>query len=233
MNLGSDLKENLSFISKTVALSSGGLDAVNHGFEQTRARLGVSSLYGLLIHDAADLLGPDGNALWRKLQHFKSEGQVNRIGVSVYSVDSALEMSKRFPLDIIQVPLSIFDQRLVVDDTLLRLKESGVEVHARSIFLQGIILSAPDDLPPLLTPARAILSRYHQLLSKYGVTPLQAALAFPLTHKAIDSIVLGIDNMTMLRQIIEVMSQPLPQLNFSEFAIENDFVCNPSAWTSS
>ncbi len=230
--LDKSLKEDISFISKTTPLGHGGLKGVTDGFEQTCARLGVRAIQGLLVHDSADLLGPDGDGLWRQLQTFKSGGLVERLGVSVYSIDEALETSKKFPLDIIQAPLSIFDQRLVVDDTLMRLKESGIEVQARSIFLQGIILCSPDDLPPLLNPAREILQRFHRSLSKYGVTPVEAALAYPLTHEAIDSVVLGVDNIAMLREILVVTSRPLPELDFSEFAIENDFVCNPTAWTS-
>ena len=43
-------------------------------------------------------------------------------------------------LDLVQLP-SLFDQRLLQNGTLASLRDRGVAIHARSLYLQGLLLT--------------------------------------------------------------------------------------------
>ena len=49
-------------------------------------------------------------------------------------------MLKKFKFHIIQLPINLFDRKLIDNGILSRLKKHGYEIHARSIFLQGLLL---------------------------------------------------------------------------------------------
>ena len=85
-------------------------------------RLQAPSWTHFLLHSASDLLAPDGDALLDWLEGLRDRGLVERIGVSIYDA-SELE---RLPLDrlqLVQLPLSVYDQRLFLDGTVTRLHE--------------------------------------------------------------------------------------------------------------
>ena len=112
---------------------------------------GRGNVYGLLAHHADDLLVPGGRRVFEEMQRLLEEGLVRKIGVSVYSgqqIDSILEL---YTPDIVQLPLNLFDQRLLESGHLEKLKRRGVEIHARSVFLQGLLLIEPDQVLLLLS----------------------------------------------------------------------------------
>ena len=49
-------------------------------------------------------------------------------------------LKKKFPIDVVQVPFNILDQRL--NNNLFKkiISRKKIEVHVRSIFLQGILV---------------------------------------------------------------------------------------------
>ena len=78
----------------------------------------------------------------------KNKKLINKIGVSVYDVDELEEIIDTHQIDIVQLPSNIFDQRFMKSGILARLKSLEVEIHARSTFLQGLLLR-PLEVTPL------------------------------------------------------------------------------------
>ncbi len=115
---------------------------------QSLGRLGIDRLDGLLLHRASDLLGAQGGNIAAGMQEAKSEGLVGKVGYSIYSPHSLVELTGIMPPDLIQAPFNVLDQRLASSGWLDRLTESGVEVHVRSVFMQGLLLMARDKRPP-------------------------------------------------------------------------------------
>src|SRR6202007_52346 len=98
-------------------------------------------------------------------------------------------LARRFRPDVMQLPFSLLDQRLLRDGSLARLKDLGVEIHARSLFLQGLLfLQAP---PEALRAAGPMLDQVRAEIAGAGMTPLAAALGFVLSRPEIDSAVVG------------------------------------------
>ena len=112
-------------------------------------------------------------------------------------------------LQMIQFPLSIYDQRLIKDGTLTSLKNKGIKLLARSIFLQGILLTKSKNLPKFLSKE---FYHHHNSLCKYlsnnGKSLLEAALGFALRQKYLDYILIGVTNKRELLEIIDTANNP-------------------------
>ena len=74
------------------------------------------------------------------LKKYKKKGKIKKIGVSVYTVQELKNILNIFKPDIIQFPLNVFDQSFIEENFLKILKKKKIELHARSIFLQGTLL---------------------------------------------------------------------------------------------
>jgi aryl-alcohol dehydrogenase-like predicted oxidoreductase len=211
-------------VTKTIGLEHG-LDTV-----LARARQSAESLKAdtLLVHAAADLKGADGEGFWATLQDLKKEGVFRKIGISAYVADDPAALAARLRPEVMQLPFSLLDQRLLADGTLKRLKELGVELHARSLFLQGLLFL--EKLPPKLRHAGPHLTRLRAEIHRAGTTPLAAALGFVLSRKDIDFGLVGVASLEELNEIIAAAQNPLPALDWPSFAMSDELVLTPSLW---
>lgn len=206
---------------------------VSDAFNASLTRLGVSKVYGLLAHNADDLLGPLGDTLWALIQSFKSEGRVEKIGCSVYDPTQFFVLQQRYALDLVQLPYNMYDQRYVTSGMAARAKSSGVEVHVRSAFLQGILLGEPGKLPLHFAGVRAHHAALWAQYEALGLSPLQAALGFCLACPDIEKVLVGCERPEQLDGILRaaavtVSSEDLQRLG--QFAVNDEAIINPSRW---
>lgn len=224
---------NFKTITKLPALPEGLADValwVQDQVKASMARLGVSVLYGLLLHRSEQLLGPQGRALYQSLQELKDSGRVQKIGISIYSPRELDAICPLFPLDLVQAPFNLVDRRLHSSGWLRRLKAAGVEVHTRSAFLQGLLLMPGTERPAKFAPWSAVWASWHQWLADWRIVPVHACLAFALAHPEIDRVVVGADTPTQLQQLIDAANAPaLP--DFPDLACNDEFLINPSQWS--
>jgi aryl-alcohol dehydrogenase-like predicted oxidoreductase len=211
-------------VTKTINLSHG-LDEVIARARQSAASLKADTL---LVHAAHDLEGTKGEALWAALRQLKDEGVFRKIGISVYAADNPAALAKKFHPDVMQLPFSLLDQRLLTDGTLARLNALGVEVHARSLFLQGLLFM--EELPPKLRHATPHLARTRKTLADANITPLAAALGFVLAQPEIAFGLVGVTSSIELNEIIAAAKQPLPSMDWASLALKDELVLTPSLW---
>jgi aryl-alcohol dehydrogenase-like predicted oxidoreductase len=206
-------------VTKTI---SGPVKAVVARARQSAATLNADTL---LVHAAKDLENP---ALWPALQALKTEGVFARIGISTYAADDPALLAQRFRPDVIQLPFSLLDQRLLVDGTLARLAAMGVEVHARSLFLQGLLFM--ERPPPKLAHIAPRLSAIRETITDSGSTPLAAALGFVLARPEITVGLVGVTTAAELQEILDAAARPLPHLDWAALALDDEVVLTPSRW---
>ncbi len=212
-------------VSKTIRVTQG-VEAVVARARQSVQNLGRVDL--LLIHAVSDLLGRDGPQLWQALRDLKAEGVVGGIGISAYVADDPASLAERFRPDAMQVPFSLLDQRLLRDGTLARLKALGVEVHARSLFLQGLLfLETP---PDYLAHAAPMLGAVRARIAAARVTPLAAALTFVLSRPEVDVAVIGMTGLNQLEEILAATTAPAPDIDWAACALDDARVLTPSLW---
>jgi aryl-alcohol dehydrogenase-like predicted oxidoreductase len=214
-------------VTKTIALKHG-LDAVIARARRSMAILGRVDL--LLVHAAGDLLGPGGEALWSALRDLKDKNVVGGIGISAYVAEDPAALAARFRPDAMQVPFSVLDQRLLASGALGRMKELGVEVHARSLFLQGLLFLPAERLPDKLRPAAPRLQAVRARIAAAGSTPLAAALAFVRSRPEIDIGLVGVTSLPELDGILAAAQAPLPDLDWSACALADETTLTPSLW---
>ncbi|MBT4731423.1 aldo/keto reductase, partial [Candidatus Woesearchaeota archaeon] len=123
------------------------VERLRRAFKKSILNLGRKNIYGLLIHSCDDLFKPGGSLLFKEMEALKSIGAVEKIGVSVYSSRQIEMVLNKFNIDLIQLPINILDQNLLIDGWLKKIKEKGIEIHARSVFLQGVLLMPRHTLP--------------------------------------------------------------------------------------
>ncbi len=205
--------------------------AVRDGFERSLAALSVDRVHGLLVHSTADLLGPCGTAIFRELERARESNCAARIGCVAYTADELDRLRARFPIEIVQVPLNVLDQRLIASGHLVDLAASGVEVHVRSVFLQGLLLMDPDALPPGMERARDPLSRFRRAADEHGWTPLEAALGFALARREIDVTVVGVQSLAHLDAIGWAAAEVSVDADaLTELATTDPLVIDPTRW---
>ena len=205
---------------------------VRHGVEAViaRARQSAAALKAdtLLVHAASDLASPDGNALWRALLGLRDDGTFRKIGISAYVADDPASLAKRYRPDVMQLPFSMLDQRLLANGTLAALNDLSVEVHARSLFLQGLLFL--DQLPEKLKAAAPHLARIKARLREAGASPLAAALGFVLARPEITFGLVGVTSARELQDIIAAAHVRPPDLDWAAFALADEIVLTPSLW---
>lgn len=223
-------------ITKTPRLTdeADNTDLLWNTFQNSLVRLKRSSIYGLLVHQAQDIFTPAGPRLMQKMTELKEKGLVEKIGVSVYTGEQIDEVWERnYPVDIIQLPLNVLDQRLIKSGHLTELKEKGVEIHARSLFLQGLLLMNPDKLSPYFDKVKKELRNYYGALKEKELTPMRAALLFAEKLGVIDVIICGVNNVKQLAELIaelEKVQTSRVDFDFGRFASNEIDIIDPTRW---
>ena len=147
--------------------------------------------YALLQHD------PDGGL--DIVSFAKTLGFVEKVGISIYTVEQMQKALHGNP-DIIQLPMNIADNRFI--PYLPELHKRGIEVHARSVFLQGALLEGR------------------------GVPKFTAAqcLAFTLAQD-VDGVVVGVNTADQLQELVKVKPKKIEGLNICD-----ERIIDPRRW---
>lgn len=197
------------------------------------ARLGLSHADAIIVQSAGDLFSPWGMALWERLKALRDAGLFARVGISAYASDDPAGLARRFHPDIIQAPASLLDQRLLVDGSLAAVRDLGVEVHLRSIFLNGLLFLPPDRAPSLLGAAAiSRLSRARRMIAEGRSDPLQAALGFALSRPEADAVIVGAATAAELSAVIAAAASPPPDLEWDGMALENPAALEATRWAA-
>jgi aryl-alcohol dehydrogenase-like predicted oxidoreductase len=209
-----------------------GPDFVEAEARASLRRLGVASADAIIVQSAGDLFGRHGPALWDKLCDLKDQGLFEKIGVSALASDDPAGLARRFRPDILQAPASLVDQRLLASGALAAVAEMGVEVHLRSIFLQGLLFLPPDRMPAPLKDAASSLSRVRRMIAEGRSDPLQAALGFALARPEASAVIVGVTSAAELSAIIAAAASPPPELDWNGMAMNDPAALDSRRWAA-
>jgi aryl-alcohol dehydrogenase-like predicted oxidoreductase len=199
----------------------------------SQRRLGMSSIYALLLHRSEDLLGANGSRLTRALEQLKLRGYAKKIGVSIYDPSELDSVTQVMSLDLVQAPLNLLDRRLEVSGWLRRLDDQGVEIHTRSAFLQGLLLMPCSEIPQKFERWSFLWDTWHSTLADLNTTATAACLSYPLSLPEVDRVVVGVDNMRQLNQIIQASLEGTQEIYqaFTSLRCDDLRLINPSNWS--
>ena len=202
---------------------------VRESLEGSLRRLDLSSLYGVLFHKPVELLQAGGDRLFHKLQQLKRDGVIQKIGVSIYDPAELDLLVKRFQFDLVQAPFSILDRRLIETGWLPRFAEQGIELHVRSVFLQGLLLMRPTERPDKFSRWNQLWFEWGDWLRANNLTPLQACLRYALSFPEINRVVVGVDSSGHLRELASAAAGGIPEIS-DKFLIRDRELLNPANW---
>ena len=213
-------------VTKTIKVDKtlNGNENIEHfrnAFYQSQKNLGYINLYGLLFHEANDLIGINGGELWDLITDFKEKGYVQKVGVSVYTPEQLIKIIDNYQIDIVQLPLNILDQRFVY--LLRKLKDKDIEIHTRSTFLQGLLLIRDYEINPYFEEIKTILKSIPE-------PRLAHALQFVNNLKEVDKIIVGTTCIEDLEGIISNIKQKIMPIDYNRFIIKDEKYILPQNW---
>jgi len=164
------------------------------------SRLKCTSLDALLLHRPQDLTGDQGAELYAAIGSLIAEKIIHRFGVSIYSPNDLEGIIGTFDIHIVQAPLNVFDRRILgVTDQLSAL---NIEVHARSVFLQGVLIANPKDRPRRFEPWSEHFALFDEWVRSSGVSAMACCMGFALQQPGIAKLVIGTTSAKSLDEIM-------------------------------
>jgi aryl-alcohol dehydrogenase-like predicted oxidoreductase len=198
---------------------------VHASIEQSRQRLGPG-LRTLLFHRGDDLVEPQADEAWRAATDALAGSSV-RLGGSFYSPAAAARARERLPVAVAQLPGNALDQRLSGADVAESLAQ--VEIHLRSVFLQGLLLDPPADSLARVPAALAPLEAWRAWCARNGLARVPASLGIARALPHVRYCLIGVDSAAQLREVLAAWSVATP-LRAPELACGDAAVIDPRLW---
>jgi pseudaminic acid cytidylyltransferase len=220
--------------TKLPAVPEATLDIYQWVAGQVRAsldRLSLPKVHAVLLHRPDQLLGVRGPELQAALHRLKTDGLTSKIGISVYTPSELERLFATGQFDLVQAPCSIIDQRLVHSGWVQRLRESGIELHTRSIFLQGLLLMNEEQRPAKFRRWPQVWSAWSTWLKETGLEAVEACLLYALSIAGADRVVVGVDGVSHLQAILDTKCRHLPSLPEWPDPLPEDLL-DPSRWSA-
>jgi len=194
------------------------------------AILGVDYLYSYMFHSYDDYKKyfssfKDG------LIELRNCNKIKKIGVSLHSNDEIIEVLKNSHIDIIQLPFNLLDNSNQREKILLKAKSMEIEIHTRSVFLQGLFFKDPNKIIGNILEIKIDLNRLNNLVSKEKMNDL--ALNYVYSKEYIDGVLLGVDNVGQLKSNIDCIEGSTTKSIISEvdkIDVLNKTILNPANW---
>ena len=203
-----------------------------YNLQKSLKQLKIDYLECLMIHNSKNLKDNRGKDLLNWLKKAKDRGLVKKLGVSIYE-KSEIEQISLKDIDVIQVPLSIYDQRMIEGGTLKDLKSKRMEIHARSIYMQGLVVTNSESWPKWVDKEQL---KKHKKLEKYcaeqRTTLVEAAHQFINGIPELDRYIVGVCNCVQLEELIKARNKKSTMCidTMKSFGIDDDTLVDPRKW---
>ena len=204
--------------------------SVKHYVNESLSRLGVKKIYSIMFHNPQIVFNEKGTEYFKELHSLKEQGIIEKVGVSVYTLDELERILEKYSIDIIQIPMSPFDQEFL--GALKLLKRLNIEVHIRSIFLQGLYFIPTAQLDPFFNPVINKINEYIKIKNNLRITTQDFVLGFFKQYQDyIDNILIAVDNIEQLNDNIGYFNNIKDiDIDYSVFDFEDNKYRKPNNW---
>ncbi len=203
-------KDRFEIISKLPDLSkyelSENYEEISTFIQLTLENTKQKQLHAYLLHSIDNLM-TKGELLWRQMQMFKEKGLTKKVGYSLYSPKQLDIYFDQFRPDIVQIPMSILDRKFQKSGWLKKLKDHGVEIHVRSVFLQGLLLMNYEDQMSKFPSYKNTWDLLRKELNEFHGTALDFCLGFIKGIVEVDENVIGANSEHELEEIMKSNSK--------------------------
>ncbi len=208
-------------------------DSVERSVYATCERLGVDTLWCMMLHRAAWLdVWDDG--LGQVLTALQKKGVIRYLGVSAYAPLEARRALHNPHIRVLQVPCNAWDQRMLHEGIFAEARSRDKLCFVRSVFLQGLLTMMPERVREVLPRALPAARKWHALAGRYSLDPVRMAVGFALALNA--PLVIGCETVQQVRDnAVLLQAVPLDPVVIetinAEMAPEiNESILNPACW---
>jgi aryl-alcohol dehydrogenase-like predicted oxidoreductase len=208
-------------------------EAVEQSIEASCQNLGVDQLWCLMLH-RADWLNSWHKGLGQTLCSSRQAGDVRYLGVSVYTPGDAERALEHADIQVIQVPCSLWDQRMLREGIFDIAKKKSKLLFVRSIYLQGLLLLSPQDVAKKLPVAKRASQKWYELAAQFGMSPKHLSISFGLSLDV--PLVIGVESIRQLNENAQLFQQAPLSADVSEgirsqlSPLLSEEIVNPSLW---
>lgn len=201
--LGSCLKTSPRKFAVVTKIKDVPAGMVRESLRASSDRTGVGRFYGVLMHTFDEHLAhPDR---YRALLEAKRAGLAGKTGFSLYHPEQAERLlAGKAEFSLVQVPYSLLDRRF--ERVFPALKAAGAEIHVRSVFLQGLLLMRPAELPAGLSRVAPKVEAIQAYARANDWTPAAVCAGFALANPLVDRVVIGVDGPAALRENLRALA---------------------------
>ena len=186
--------------------------------------------WAILLHTCKDYLNHN---LRKELFKLKKEKLTTKVGVSLYSLGEIKKILTVEKPDIIQFPINILDQRIYKSGILQILKEKKIEIHARSVFLKGLLYLEKNIITKKFNKLSKPLVTLSEISRLLNINLSQLSLLWVNHIKEIDKIIIGVDSKSQISENLEILTYKLEKKYFDQIlkiSFKDDTILNPTKW---
>ena len=228
--IGETAQNRFNIISKLPPLPSEVSNVsewVHMQVDASLARLNCKSLDALLLHRPQDLVEQHGAELYAAINSLKIKKIIQRFGISIYAPDELDGIIGKLDINVVQAPLNVFDRRIlgVIDQLTAR----NIEVHVRSVFLQGVLIVSPKDRPQRFQPWSEHFAQFDTWVHSTGLSAMACCLGFALQQPGVAKLVIGT---TSAESLTEIMNS-VPNIHLevpADLQSSSEQLIDPRVW---
>lgn len=179
------------------------------------------------IHDEENLFTKKGQYVLKILHELKKKKLFNKIGISIYDFNNLILITKNSKFDVIQVPFNILDKR--IEKYIPILRKNNINIQARSIFLQGLLLMKIKLIPEEFSVVKEYIYEIQKNIKLHKTSLTNYLLNFIDKHNYFNQIIFGIHNCNHLKKIINY--KKMPKIYFPKFNMYKAKIIDPRLWS--
>ena len=192
----------------------------------------IDYLEAYMFHSFKDfMINIDKDA--QVLDKIKDSGLAQKIGVSVYTNDEIEELLNHKNIDLIQLPFNLLDNEYQRKNILEKAKKRNIEIHTRSVFLQGLFFKDIYTLDDCLLPLKKNLMELRLIVKNSNISMESLAINYAVNKSYVDKVLIGVDSIEQLRKNVKVTEDIFDKSiyrNVDYIQIENTNLLNPANW---
>ena len=197
----------------------------------TLLSLNVERLHTVLLHNVFDRDDKNNAELFQIFQNWKSLGHIEKFGFSVYSSHEIEDIYSAGVPDVLQVPLNVADRRLIEDGSLIAAKSKGTQIHARSVFLQGLLLMKLNEIPLPFMRKTNFFQKWDRWCASERLSKVEASIGFLSNVPEVDVVVIGAQKREELRHCMKALAESQTRVFPEELRVSDADVLDPRRWS--
>ena len=109
-------------------------------------------------------------------------------------------------------------------------RNKNIEVHVRSVFLQGLLLMDVEDIPEIFINWKSHFIKWDKFNIKNDQSKIESAISFAKNINSVDKIIVGVDSLSQLKQINSAYHSSQVINCDRSLSIDDLNLINPTNW---